>query len=66
MSVSHTDDQLDVAVRQVVSESPDSGIIMVWGQLNSHRIHVPRGRVQGFLLRVSPKAVHNGASTIVQ
>ena len=36
-----SDEQLDAVVRMIYLESPNNGIVMVWGQLKSLNIFVP-------------------------
>ena len=56
-SASISDEQLDAVVRMIYLESPNNGIVMVWGQLKSLNIFVPRRRVWESLLRVCQIAV---------
>ena len=50
-------DELDAVVRKITRESPNSGIIMVWGQLRGYGIKVTREKVRQFLDRISPSAI---------
>ena len=64
-SASISDEQLDAVVRMIYLESPNNGIVMVWGQLKSLNIFVPRRRVRESLLRVCQIAVQNRSSYTV-
>jgi len=66
LSTEICDDDLDEVIKQIARDSPNNGSVMVWGQLKSYKIYVPRRRVRESLLRVSPRAVHNRASRTVQ
>ena len=61
-SASISDSELDAVVDMIYKQSPNSGIIMVWGQLKSQHVHVPRRRVRQSLIRVCPEAVERRAS----
>ena len=50
-------DELDAVVRKITRESPNSGIIMVWGQLRGYGIKVTREKVHQSLDRISPSAI---------
>lgn len=50
-------DELDAVVRKITRESPNSGIIMVWGQLRGYGIKVTREKVRQSLDRISPSAI---------
>ncbi len=54
-----SDNDLDVVVKQIVRDSPNNGAVMVWGELKSFHLYVPRSRVREALLCVSPRAVSN-------
>ena len=60
-----TDNDLDAVIRMIYHQSPNSGTVMVWGQLRSHQLYVPRRRVRESLLRLCPRAVENRASRAV-
>lgn len=64
-SASINDEQLDAVVRMIYLQSPNNGIVMVWGQLRSLNIFVPRRRVRESLLRVCQIAVQNRSSYTV-
>ncbi len=61
-----TDGDLDGVIRMIYQQSPNSGTVMVWGQLKSHEVYVPRRRVRESLMRVCPEAVENRASRAVR
>ena len=59
------DADLDTVVEGIQRSSPSCEVIMVWGQLKSYGISVPRRRVRESLLRVSPTNVELRASTTI-
>lgn len=52
-----SDTELDSVVERIAHQAPSCGVIMVWGQLRSYGVNVPRRRVRESLLRVSPRGV---------
>ena len=60
-----SDDELDAVVENIQHNSPNSGAIMVWGELKSYGISVPRRRVRESLVRVSPGNAQLRASTAI-
>ena len=64
-SASINDRELDSVVQMIYLQSPNNGIVMVWGQLRSLNIFVPRRRVRESLLRVCRTAVQNRSSHTV-
>ena len=65
-SASISDDDLDAVVRMIYHQSPNNGIVMVWGQLQSQHINVPRRRVRESLMRICPTAVENRLSRAIR
>lgn len=61
-SASISDADLDAVVKMIYEQSPNNGIVMVWGQLKSLHMYVPRRRVRESLIRVCPEAVRHRAS----
>ena len=59
------DSELDAVVLRIQNDSPNNGAVMVWGQLRSYGICVPRRRVRESLMRVSPINVQLRATTAV-
>lgn len=47
-----SNNDLDAVVRPGIynNQSPNSGIVMVWGQLQSHHMYVPQRRVRESLV----------------
>ena len=60
-----SDLELDSVVERIVHEAPNCGTIMVWGQLKSLGINVPRRRVCESLLRVNPSVVESRQRTCI-
>ena len=60
-----SDSELDAVVKMIYEQSPNSGIVMVWGELKSKHMYIPRRRVRQSLLRVCPRAVESRASRTV-
>ena len=60
-----SDAELDGVVELLVKDFPNYGIVMMWGQLKSMNIFVPRERVCESLLRVSPRFVHHQRSCAI-
>ncbi|XP_019857905.1 PREDICTED: uncharacterized protein LOC109586176 [Amphimedon queenslandica] len=60
-----SDAELDAVVQMIYKQSPNNGVIMVWGQLKSQHIQVSRRRVRDSLMRVCPEAVRNRASRAI-
>ena len=60
-----SDLELDSVVERIVHEAPNCGTIMVWGQLKSLGINVPRRRVCESLLRVNPSGVESRQRTCI-
>ena len=60
-----SDNDLDAVVRMICTQSPNSGIIMVWGQLRCHQMYIPRRRVHESLLRVCRRVVENWTSRTI-
>ena len=65
-SASISDDDLDAVVQMIYHQSPNNGIVMVCGQLQSQHINVPRRRVRESLIRVCPIAVENRLSWTIR
>ena len=57
--------ELDSVVRRIVTNCPNYGSVMVWGQLKAYGIKVPRQRVRDSLYRVSPDSVRMRRTTTV-
>ena len=64
-SASISDDELDAIVHMIYKQSPNNGAVMVWGQLQTLHIYVPRRRVRESLNRVCPMAVENRSSSTI-
>lgn len=54
-----SDTELDGVVELLVKDFPNYGIVMMWGQLKSMNIFVPRNRVRESLIRVSPQFIRH-------
>ena len=57
-----SDNELDGVVELLVKDFPNYGIVMMWGQLKSMNIFVPRNRVRESLVRVSPQFIRHRRS----
>ena len=64
-SASISDIELDAVVQMIYQQSPNNGAVMVWGQLQSLHMFVPRRRVRESLNRVCPGAVENRSSSTI-
>ena len=60
-----TNGDLDAVVSRIQHDSPNNGAIMVWGEIRSYGICVPRQRVRESLLRVNATNVQSRAMTTV-
>ena len=60
-----SDTELDSVVERIAHQAPSCGVIMVWGQLRSYGVNVPRRRVRESLLRVSPRGVQQRRTTTI-
>ena len=60
-----SDTDLDAVVQGIQHNSPNCGTIMVWGELKSYGISVPRRRVRESLLQVTPMNIELRASTAI-
>lgn len=57
--------ELDGVVGRIITNCPNYGSVMVWGQLKAYGIKVPRQCVRDSLYRVSPEAVEMRRTTTV-
>ena len=60
-----SDTELDSVVERIAHQASSCGVIMVWGQLQSYGVNVPRRRVRESLLRVSPRGVQQHRTTTI-
>ena len=64
-----SNEELDGVMELLVKDFPNTGIVMMWGQLRSMKIIVTRQRVHDSLMRVSPQLFiqnrHHTPSTVV-